>query len=164
MTSQAQTKPPRLGEHWPEQGGIFIALCPGQNGQPDYHLIAPTDPRALLINVKWGKRGKDILGARSDWDGVANTHAMAENGSDLAQKIMALDIDGHRDLYLPARHELRLIKLVAPQLIVDDWHWSSTQYSASPRGFRTSMLAASSSSSRAASFALAQSADSSVLH
>lgn len=128
--SQQQISIPRIGAYWPEQGGIRIAEIPGQNGAPDYHLIAPTDPRALFIDVQWGKRGKDIPGATSDWDGMANTIAMSEAGSDLAQKILTLEIDGHSDFYLPARHELRFIKLIAPQLIESDWHWSSTQCSA----------------------------------
>jgi len=121
---------PRVGAHWPEQGGIFIGLIPGQNGQPDYALIAPDHQAALFENVQWGPRGVDVPAANSDWDGATNTLVMNGAGSQLARDILQLEIDGFCGFYLPARHELRLMKLVAPQLIVDDWHWSSTQYSA----------------------------------
>lgn len=30
---------PRLGAHWPGQGGLFAGLCRGEDGQPDYALI-----------------------------------------------------------------------------------------------------------------------------
>lgn len=121
---------PRINTHWPEQGGHLIGLCPGQNGQPDYWLIASTNPRARFTSVQWHRQCIDIADANSEWDGAANTRAMAEAASELAGAILDLDIEGHRDFYLPARHELRLVKLVAPELIVGDWHWSSTQFSA----------------------------------
>lgn len=129
ITMTSSTALPRIGTLWAEQGGIFIGVCPGQNSQPDYALIAPIDPKALFIDVQWHDKYTDIPGANSDWDGAANTLAMAEGGSALARDISMLEIEGHKDLYLPARHELRLIKLVAPDLIVEDWHWSSTQCS-----------------------------------
>jgi hypothetical protein len=128
--SRAPAAPPRIGAHWPEQGGIYIGICPGQNGQPDYHLIAPADPRALLENVQWHSRRDEIADADSDWDGLTNTRSMADVGSELAGAILDLDIDGHRDFYLPARHEMSMVKLVAPDLIAEKWHWSSTQGSA----------------------------------
>ncbi len=131
MTTQpSQITLPRIGTLWPEQGGIFIGVCPSQNGQPDYALIAPANPRALLENVQWGPYGVEIADADSDWDGKSNTTAMADAASELAGAILDLEIDGHHDFYLPARHELRMIKLVAPTLIEKDWHWTSTQYSA----------------------------------
>lgn len=131
MTTQNNITLPRIGSFWAEESGIFIGICPGQNGQPDYALIAPTDPLALLIDVQWHDKYTDIPTANSDWDGFVNTLAMAAGGSALAGQIIDLELDGHRDLYLPARHELRLLKLVAPDLIVEDWHWSSTQCSSS---------------------------------
>jgi hypothetical protein len=129
-TQLTTTAIPRIGQPWPEQGGIYIGVCPGQHGQPDYHLIAATDPRALFKDVQWHARSAKVALANSDWDGKANTIAMAEAASELAGALLDLQIGGHHDFYLPARHELRLVKLVAPDLIVDNWHWSSTQYSA----------------------------------
>jgi len=121
---------PRLGQFSTEMHGIFIGVCPGQDGQSDYALLAYDDERTLFKDVQWGEFGKSIEHARSDWDGAGNTLAMAAAGSQLAKNIEALEVDGIAGFYLPARHELRMIKLVAPQLITDDWHWSSTQFSA----------------------------------
>jgi hypothetical protein len=78
----------------------------------------------------WGERGVKITGADSDRDGYANTVAMAEAGSELAQKILLLEIDGHSDLFLMARHQAQLAYLNAPeQFDTDKWYWTSTQYS-----------------------------------
>lgn len=122
---------PTPGEMWDEQRGIFICITPLRRA-----IVAPVDERTLFKDVQWGKRGQSIDGAHSDWDGAANTLAMAAAGSQLAQNIAALELDGMAGFYLPARHELRMIKLVAPQLIVDEWHWSSTQYSADDAWFQ----------------------------
>ena len=130
MPAQPNLTFPRVGQHWPEQGGRFMGICPGQNGQADYCLIASNDPRTRFTDVKWGNRGQEVAGATSDWDGATNTLAMNAAGSKLANDILTLEIDGFAGFYLPARHELRMIKLVAPDLIEEDWHWSSTQYSA----------------------------------
>ena len=55
---------------------------------------------------------------------------MAEAGSDLAKKMLALEIDGHADWYLPAQAELMLCFVNAREHFQKEWHWSSTQYSA----------------------------------
>ncbi|HET9678962.1 MAG TPA: DUF1566 domain-containing protein, partial [Gammaproteobacteria bacterium] len=41
-----------------------------------------------------------------------------------------LTVDGHSDLYLPARRENALLYTNLPELFEKCWHWSSTQYSA----------------------------------
>jgi hypothetical protein len=121
---------PRIGAEFPGQGGIYAGVMRGENGCPDYALIVPTDSASMFKDVVWGEYGKRIEGADSNRDGLLNTQAMAEGGSELARNILALQIDGHYDFYLPARHELRLCYLQAPELFeTDDWYWTSTQYS-----------------------------------
>lgn len=44
--------------------------------------------------------------ARHCVDGLANTQAMAAAGSELAQSVLALRIDGHNDWHIPARDVL----------------------------------------------------------
>ncbi|BAK75425.1 hypothetical protein NH8B_0590 [Pseudogulbenkiania sp. NH8B] len=57
---------------------------------------------------KWGEYGADIEGARSCFDGLANTQAMAAAGSDLAKWALGLNIGGYTDWYLPSRDELEI--------------------------------------------------------
>ena len=52
---------------------------------------------------KWGEYGEKIEGADSFTDSLANTQAMAEAGSELAAKVLTLNIDGHTDWAIPAR-------------------------------------------------------------
>ena len=61
---------------------------------------------------------------------MLNTKAMAENKSDLAKQILALEIDGRKDWYLPARKEARLCYInCQDQFVQSDWYWTSTQRS-----------------------------------
>lgn len=123
------TTPPALGELWPEQGGIYAGLMRGEDGRPDYHLVAAADEAGQLKGA-WGCSGIEIKGSASRNDGLANTTAMAEAGSDLAKKMLALEIDGHADWYLPAQAELMLCFANAREHFPKEWHWSSTQSSA----------------------------------
>ncbi|MCY1542777.1 hypothetical protein D9M68_785430 [compost metagenome] len=64
---------------------------------------------------------------------------MAESGSELAQKVLALEINGFSDWYLPSRHEqvLQYFSLLGadsyqdeqPNAFAPHWYWSSTQFS-----------------------------------
>ena len=52
---------------------------------------------------KWGEYGEKIEGADSFTDSLANTQAMAAAGSELAAKVLALNIEGLTDWAIPAR-------------------------------------------------------------
>lgn len=124
--------PPAIGQHWHGQGGVYAGLMRGVGDQPEYHLIVPTDPAGQLDEIEWGSPGENEPDATSDRDGLTNTRALFDSEHDhpAAQWATDLQIDGFRDWYLPARHELRLCYLNAPELFsTDDWYWSSTQYS-----------------------------------
>jgi hypothetical protein len=122
---------PRLGTLWPEQGGIFLGVMPATaDDQPEYGLILCVDPAGDFRKVAWGDYGKEVKGCDSDNDGLANTLAMVETGNDLAKRITALEAGGFSDWYLPARNELRLAFIAAPNAFERAWYWSSTQYSA----------------------------------
>jgi hypothetical protein len=41
--------------------------------------------------------------------------------------VAGIEIDGHKDYYLPARAELWAARANAPELFDKAWHWSSTQ-------------------------------------
>ena len=57
----------------------------------------------------WGQKAKGVPGAASYFDGRANTLAMAEAGSKIAQWALHLAIGGHGDWYIPSRDELELL-------------------------------------------------------
>jgi hypothetical protein len=128
---------PAIGTHWVEQGGIFAGVIRGLAGAPDAALIIADDPRGHFEDREWGPYGKDV--ATDARDGMANTVAMSGAGSQLAADILALDIEGHKDWYLPSASELHLAYAnVAERFDQADYYWSSTQsspYSASAQDF-----------------------------
>jgi hypothetical protein len=121
---------PAIGTHWIEQGGIFAGIGRGQDGAPDYALIIAADPRGRFEDREWGKYGQDVVSAGSLHAGPGNTKAMAEAGSALAKDILALDIGGHTDWYLPSQADMHLACAnVRDQFEKGDWYWTSTQCS-----------------------------------
>jgi hypothetical protein len=89
----------------PVAGGFFAGLI--RIGDETFALVVA--PKAAGYTRKaWGEYGKTIEGARSYTDGMANTVAMAEAGSALAQWTRELNIDGHDDWYIPSRDELEI--------------------------------------------------------
>jgi hypothetical protein len=124
---------PRIGEEWPGQGGVYAGIMRGEAGKPDYHLIVPTSPDAYAASMTWGGEGQNVLGAQSEYDGLANTMALVESGDHpAAEWCHRLDIGPHSDFYLPARREMRLASINVPELFASGWHWSSTQCASYP--------------------------------
>jgi hypothetical protein len=122
---------PAVGEYWEGEGGIYAGFVRGENGARGWHLIVPTHPSATHDGIKWGPYNADT-GATSHTDGLANTKALALLGADYqaAKWATQLEIDGHRDFYLPSRRELALAELNLADHFVKGWYWSSTQFSA----------------------------------
>lgn len=121
--AQPIVTPPSIGQAWPSQGGVYLGIFEGE------HLIACTAPEASFISA-WGEYGKNITGAQSRTDGRANTASMAAAGSECAIRVQALDVDGHKDLFIPSQAQLKHAHTVAPPAFEkSDWHWSSTQSS-----------------------------------
>jgi hypothetical protein len=121
--------PPKVGEMWPEQGGIYAGVMRGEAGKPDYHLII-AESSAGEASLNYGAAGKTVEGAHSNLDGLANTSALADANESYPAADFAyrLHINGFSDWYLPARHELRLAYINAFETFeVKAWYWSSTQ-------------------------------------
>ena len=99
-----------------------------------YHLIiSPIDTE--LSNTEWGEDDKMISGAINDRDGLSNSLAIRDYAKSIEKRFpaaclaLSLTCNGFNDWYLPARHELRLAYLNAPEIFkLDVWYWSSTQY------------------------------------
>lgn len=127
----ATSQPPAIGKFWHGQGGIYAGLMRGEDGQPDYHLIVPTDPAAYIEEIAWGGYKHDEPDATHERDGLANTQALVDSDEEhpAAEWAVGLVIDGHDDLYLPARRELRLCWVNVPELFAEGYYWSSTQSS-----------------------------------
>ncbi len=102
-TEQASTLP-EIGEAY---GGGFVS---GITRDPDTgkrYLNITAGAEHELVGA-WGEYGKKIKGAGSFTDGRANTEAMAAAGSELAHKVLAMNIGGHSDWAIPARDQQEL--------------------------------------------------------
>ena len=122
---------PGIGNLWPEQGGVVAGYMPSQEGARAYYLIVPINDAAESEKLTWGGYGTDSK-ATSDWDGLANTQALADSADEhpAAEFCRNVKIGNFNDFYLPARREASLITATVPHLFKPGWHWTSTQYSA----------------------------------
>ncbi|WP_343928810.1 hypothetical protein [Pigmentiphaga daeguensis] len=111
-----------IGFYWPGQGGIYAGSIRGSCSS--YHLIVPLYGQAEFAPCQWEH---DTPLAASPDDGRANTRAMLANGHALAKQVSALEIDGHRDFYIPAKRELALCEINLAHLFQATQYWSSTQ-------------------------------------
>lgn len=130
QAAQAVSGVPPVGEYWATQGGVNLGLVRAREGIPEHYLILATDEKASFKGVQWGCYGTEIPGASSNFDGLANTNAMAEAGSQLAKDIRALRVGGFDDWFLPARTDARLAFVNGEGFFEKEWHWTSTQSSA----------------------------------
>ena len=90
----------------PMGGGFFAGMI--NVDTETFALIVA--PKATGERIgKWNGSSKTVPGAESYSDGLENTIAMAEAGSDLAQWARGLKIDDLTDWYIPARDELELM-------------------------------------------------------
>jgi len=115
---------PRLGAMWPGQGGRFAGLILGEDGQPNYAEVV-ADLKHWPKGA-WGPRSR-VSGAESEYDGLANTRAMAAAGNEAAKQALGMTIDGHNDFYIASRFEQRLVHLNRAAPGHTGWAWSSTQ-------------------------------------
>ncbi|KHK61143.1 hypothetical protein, partial [Pseudomonas frederiksbergensis] len=103
MSAAAQAAPavtlPEIGQ--PFGGGFFSGITRDPATGKRYLNITAGAEHELV--GAWGKYGEKIEGADSFTDSRANTEAMAAAGSELAQKVIALDIGGFTDWAIPAR-------------------------------------------------------------
>ena len=88
----------------PFEGGFFTGVIV-VNGQRRALITAGAEGE---LKGKWNESLATVSGATSRTDGMANTKAMAEAGSELAQQALALSIGGHADWYIPSKDEQEL--------------------------------------------------------
>lgn len=104
MNPIAKAALPAIGAAF--EGGFFAGLFT-LNGET-YGLVVAPKAQGELEEARWGNYGNDLQGAISFNDGQANTRAMAEAEPDLARWMLALEINGFADWYLPSRDELEI--------------------------------------------------------
>lgn len=103
-TPTINTIPTAIGEAFAggfTTGRIFVDRRP-------FLLITAPKAEGLITEVAWNGKMKRVDGAVSYFDGLANTRAMAEAGSEAAKQVLALRIGGFDDWYIPSRDELEL--------------------------------------------------------
>jgi len=119
---------PRVGDPWPEQGGVLVGVIRKPGEEMERAVIVCADKAGDFDDAPWGPYGTEI-NAKSDHWGEPNTKAMADAGSELAKCVLALEVGGFKDWYIPARQELALCFMHAKDLFQQEWYWSSTQSS-----------------------------------
>lgn len=103
-TAKASTGIPVLGE--PYGGGFYVA--PIRHGGATFALIVSPKATGEHADTVWNKSTSAVAEALTFGDGYANTIAMAQAGSALAQWAVALRIGKFADWYLPSLDELEL--------------------------------------------------------
>lgn len=91
----------------PFEGGFFGGLI-NVNGSHKGIIVSPKaqgDFGGCILLPEY----KLVEGAFNPADCVANTHALAEAGSEIAQQVLALDINGHKDWVIPSRDVLEVV-------------------------------------------------------
>ncbi|WP_437881059.1 DUF1566 domain-containing protein [Pseudomonas sp. LRF_L74] len=86
-----------------------------------FALIRAPKAQGFHAPVRWGEAGILIPGADSVVDGLANTRALAEAGSELGTWALSLSIDGYEDWYLGSRDENELIYRAFKPTAQENW-------------------------------------------
>lgn len=91
----------------PFEGGFFAGRM-NIDGVVHNLIVAPKEG-GEHDDIKWNSSYRNVAGATSYGDGMANTVAMLESGSKLAAWARDLRIDGRDDWYLPSQDELEIL-------------------------------------------------------
>lgn len=108
---------PTIGS--PFESGFYMGLYQIQG---DMQALIRA-PKALGFHapIRWGEAGILIPGAGSVVDGLANTRAMAEAGSELAAWALELNIGGHSDWFIGSRDENELVYRACKPTAQENW-------------------------------------------
>ncbi len=130
MNARIQSIIPALGAA--VEGGFFHGVYL-LDGQLWGEVTAPKAEGE--ISGAWLPDYIDVPNAAHDFDGLANTDAMAKAGSPIAKAAQALRIGGFDDWHIPARGGQLLQWANLKPLLAEAeafpraWYWSSTQHS-----------------------------------
>ena len=130
MNARIQTIVPAFGTLI--EGGFYHGLY--QLGDEIWGEVTAPKAEGETTGLVWHNDYTDIAGACSDFDGLANTIAMADAGSPLAQWAREQRIGGFDDWFVTARAGLQLqLSNLQPVLLAAEKfdpvvHVSSTQF------------------------------------
>ncbi len=88
-------------------GGFYAGRI--RIGDQAFALIVAPKADGEHEDAPWNDTYSTVEGAKSYFDGLANTEAMAGAGSELAKWARGLRIGGNDDWYLPSQDELEII-------------------------------------------------------
>lgn len=114
------------------EGGFYAGRIRLADGE--YAIIVAPKVEGEHADAAWGKV-KRVEDAMSVFDGLANTKAMAEAGSKLAQWALDLSIGGQTDWYLPSRDELELCYRNLKPTTQENWCYRGDNPSSVPPGY-----------------------------
>lgn len=97
--------PTVFGAPW--EGGYFAGIF--TIGADVYGQVVASKAEGEHDRTIWHPKYEEIAGAGSFFDGLANTKAMAEAGSELAQWTLDLRIAGFDDWHIGARDQVELL-------------------------------------------------------
>jgi hypothetical protein len=105
MNTVVKVSTPALGAAF---GGGFYAGQINLSGTIFALIVAPKEVGEVSEKA-WHKDEVAVDGAKSYFDGLANTNAMLEAGSDLAKWARDLRISDNDDWYIPSQDELEIL-------------------------------------------------------
>lgn len=91
----------------PFEGGFFAGLFQAEGRK--FAIVTAPKAEGEKEREQWNDSYSMVDGALSFFDGMANTQAMAEAGSNLAQWALGLNIGGCNDWHIPAQDVLEII-------------------------------------------------------
>lgn len=91
----------------PFEGGFYAGRI--SIDDQEFNLIVAPKECGEHDDTEWNSSYRNVAGATSYGDGMANTVAMLESGSKLAAWARDLRIDGRDDWYLPSQDELEIL-------------------------------------------------------
>jgi hypothetical protein len=125
IDTPATTTLPAIGS--PMAGGFFAGVI--QHGAQRFGLIVGQKAQCEFEGP-WLNEYQDVPEARSYFDGLQNTKAMAAAGSEIALKALELQVGDQASerlsgWYLPARDELELLYRCFKPTAEDNYTWRS---------------------------------------
>jgi hypothetical protein len=115
------------------EGGFYAGRVRLTDGE--YAIIVAPKAAGEHKATPWNKSLKSVAGAMSFFDGLANTKAMADAGSKVAQWALDLSIGGFKDWYVPSRDELELCYRNLKPGTEENWCYRGDNPSSVPPGY-----------------------------
>lgn len=126
----ATTKTPTV-PGTPYAGGFYAGRI---NIAGEQYAIIVAPKVAGEVEAEWHKDAA-TANSLSFYDGLANTKAMAEAGSKLAQRMLTMSIYGLSDWYLPSRDELEICYRNLKPTVEENYCWRGDNPSSMPPGY-----------------------------